>query len=278
MQSVQEKALVLKTQRYDDRSIIVTLLTPTFGRVTAIAPNGIQSKRFGASLQIFNEIQAEISRPKTGTLWRLLQSHSLTDYTLTFLDYRKLVYGSFGNELTARITPQEEPSLSHYQLHEAFIRSLSEAINNEESLDLLNQFLLGCLRLLGLTPQTKACWVSKRPLHHLQEGERVWARLSDAAWCFEKHRSEFQLGGEALYSIDGKTLLKFYASTNDLAAEKFQIVPFEERDQASILSYLVGLFQYHVPGLDRLPIKSLESLLKLSNEQYPVGHPQQNPL
>ncbi len=51
MQPIQDLALVLKKTPYQDRDLIVVAITKEHGQLTALAKNGVQSRRFGGTLE-----------------------------------------------------------------------------------------------------------------------------------------------------------------------------------------------------------------------------------
>lgn len=74
----QVPAIVVGVQDYADADRIVRLLTPTHGRVSALARRARSSqRRFGGALDLGNRVEAAI-RPGQGSLWHL-QEATLVD-------------------------------------------------------------------------------------------------------------------------------------------------------------------------------------------------------
>jgi DNA repair protein RecO (recombination protein O) len=111
----QTEAIVLKGVDFSETSRIVTLLTPTRGRMACMAKGVKRPKsRMSGSLDTFNRVEIVYTWKDTRAVQTLIESGTVEAYTGIKGDLDKSAYGSFLLELALIIVHDNEPSDEFY--------------------------------------------------------------------------------------------------------------------------------------------------------------------
>ena len=107
MASVQTEALVLRVREFGESDRIVHLLTPDWGRVSAIAKGAKRSrKRFAGTLDLFHRLRVSIERRRPGTMARLEDSRLIDPAVALRRDPRRFALAAYLVELIDRLATE----------------------------------------------------------------------------------------------------------------------------------------------------------------------------
>lgn len=173
---VKTKGIVLHTLKYGDSSLIVTLFTEQFGRLSCIvnATRGNKAKNKSAVIQPLFLLELEIYLKKTRELQRIKELKLSRPYVTIPYDVRKSAQVLFLAELLYKIIREEEANPDLFSFLEgtlSFFDSLKDGSANFHV-----WFLAHLTRLAGIYPDLRdiqgGCFDMKRgtiddqiPLH-----------------------------------------------------------------------------------------------------------------
>jgi DNA repair protein RecO (recombination protein O) len=101
-------ALVLRTLEFGEADLIVHLLTPTRGRVTAMAKHARRSvRRFPGSLDLFNHLEVKVHPRKLGGMPLLDRARLVSPFLSLRRDSARYALACYVVELLARLAPEE---------------------------------------------------------------------------------------------------------------------------------------------------------------------------
>ena len=105
------EGIVTKTTKYSETSLIVTVITRDYGKISAIANNVRSSKShmlMGLQLFSFSEIVFYESRSKTG-LYKLNEMSVIESFGNIRTDLEKLAYASYFAEVANSAVSEDNP-------------------------------------------------------------------------------------------------------------------------------------------------------------------------
>jgi DNA repair protein RecO len=252
MHEITDLAITLKTIIFEERHRMIHALTLNHGKITLVARNSIQSRRFGGALEPFCAGE---------WTWKLKENHAVgyleraevkRAYDQIRQSFDRLSHASILNELVLRMAPENEPCMELFKLHANALALIEE---NEPNLQILTFSFLKLLQWSGHQPQIDACLLCERLLSTLEVEELITWSIAEAGWlcseCTSKHPGQ-RLQSPALRA---KELLHLLNSPIRKAFSQTQNEN-ESGDHASFL-WAKGLLLYHIPGLDQVPLKSL---------------------
>lgn len=264
MEPQRELAIVLKVVPFQDRHRIVTAITENHGKITALARNSVQSRRFGGTLEPFAASLWHMTLSPGAELWTLTQAESRRSYEGLRKSFELLALASTFNELLLRMAPQNQAAPELLKLHANALAAVEES--GKPELCYLNAYLAKVLQWGGCQPRAGVCKTCDRALADLSMDESLSCLVEDAAWlcpnCRPTQTKHLQAG---VASAGGLRISA--AAMRDL--EGFLHVPIRqvplhahagEKGARELLEYLEKLCAYHLPGLDRTPLKSLAFL------------------
>ena len=150
-------ALIARSVDYGETDRILTLLTETGGKISALARGARRSrKRFGAALSLFVLGRAELVAPRReGALWRLERFEAMEDLGGRIsVDLGRVTHGSYILEVTRELWPSEAHEPAIFGL---VIEALRAVAATSPSPSLLRSFELGLLKEIGLAPSFDRC-------------------------------------------------------------------------------------------------------------------------
>ena len=107
MANVQCEALVLRVLEFGESDRIVHLLTPEWGRVTAMAKGAKRSrKRFAGTLDLFHRLQVQLERRRPTSMVRLEHTRLLDSHQALRTDPRRFALASYLTELLDRLATE----------------------------------------------------------------------------------------------------------------------------------------------------------------------------
>ena len=263
----RDLAIVLRSIVYEERHRIVTALTEQHGVVSALAKNAIQSRRFGGTLDIFAASEWHFTLRPNADLCMLSEAHIREPFAGLRGDFTKLAVGSALNELILKMAPQHESSLDLFKLHSNALSVLSTAPDGSE-LAILNAYLAKLLQWSGSQPRLHSCLQCGVELESLAPQAEMNCLVADAGWvcpdcCANSTRhiqgqsTEGQKLHHTLLKLNKESIQDFQLSLSIPIKQVPQKIRVKTEKQRELFQFLEGLLIYHIPGFDRLPIKSL---------------------
>jgi DNA repair protein RecO (recombination protein O) len=182
------EALVLRVADFGESDLVVHLLLPSSGRLTAIAKGARRStRRFPGLLDLFNHLRVEVERPRRGSLARLEHARLIEPFVGLRADARRFALGCYLLELLDRLAPEGG---AHRDLERIFafaleaLAGLAHVRPDRRARALLE---LRALAALGLRPELRRCVRCGREvegggpvLFHVPEGGPVCAACERA--------------------------------------------------------------------------------------------------
>jgi len=249
---------VLKTFPYKERDLIAVLLSERRGKFSGIARNGVQSRRFGGSFNLFTCSEFDLD-PKTvriaeatdESLVQLLSANLRHAVGSLPKHFEKLSGASALNELILRTVPSHKPAPELFKLYGNALLALEEH-PPEKALCLVNAFILKITQWLGVQPQLTRCLACSKPLNEI-EGDSVLPQVQSGAWicaACSSTRSDHSLSKNAVLDA-------YHAMLHPIRKIEFTA---SLREHGELLDFLEKHLQYFVPGLDRAPLGSFRFL------------------
>jgi DNA repair protein RecO len=256
---------VLKTFPYKERDLIAVLLSERRGKFSGIARNGVQSRRFGGSLNLFSCSEFDLD-PKTirlaeatdESLVQLLSANLKQAGDGLAKHFEKLSGASALNELILRTVPSHKSAPELFKLYRNALLALEEN-PPEKALLLVNAFILKITQWLGVQPQLTRCLACSKPLNEI-EADTVIPRIQSGAWMCSACTPSTDPG-----SLTKNVILDAYHSMLH-PIRKIAFVA-STREHEALLDFLEKHLQYFVPGLDRAPLGSFRFL---KSPEWPV--------
>jgi DNA repair protein RecO len=257
-QENRELCFVLRATPYKDRDLIVALFSEQKGRFGGIARNGVQSRRFGGSLDLFAASDFEID-PRTSIrineitdegLVQILSAQIRHSVSLSKF-YEKVSAASVLNELILRSIPAHKPAPEVFKLYANCLMAIDEG-TAEMAISIVNAFILKLTQWLGVQPSLTRCIACEKPLNEVT-GDAVFPQVNKGAWiCHDciPQRTPNPLPKRLLMDA-------YQAMLNPVRKIKFEATPAEHQ---MLLEFLEQHLMYFVPGLDRAPLTTTRYL------------------
>ncbi|MBC1219678.1 DNA repair protein RecO [Nostoc sp. UCD121] len=155
----------LKTQVLGESDKIVTILTPEFGLIRAVAPGARKhNSSLGGRSGMF--VVNELLIAKGRSLDKITQAQTLKTYPGLAKDLGKLAASQYLAEIVLSQALSEQPQEELYELFNEHLHRL-EALSSTNSSGVLAHLAHGVFHLLalaGVTPQVQVCCLSGRSL------------------------------------------------------------------------------------------------------------------
>ncbi len=155
----------LKTQALGESDKIVTILTPEFGLIRAVAPGARKhNSSLGGRSSMF--VVNELLIAKGRSLDKITQAQTLKTYPGLAKDLGKLAASQYLAEIVLCQALSEQPQEELYELFNEHLHRL-EVLPSGNTSGVLAHLAHGVFHLLalaGLTPQVQVCCLSERPL------------------------------------------------------------------------------------------------------------------
>lgn len=286
MIATPDLAIVLRTVAYEERHRIVTALTEKHGKISALARNAVQSRRFGGALDLFVAAEWSLVERPGADLFRVEGAVVKRDFANIQKDFDRLSLASAMNELILKIAPEREVCADLFQLH-ANALALLDTLPKIEGLvfAILDAYLAKLLQWSGSQPQLTRCFGCQRDLTTLEESTFVTCLVSRASWiclqCRESsklHLEEINVKSGAL-RVSRRALLDFYHSLCEPIRKLPTFWKSSPAEQRGLFEFLELLLVFHLPGFEADPkranaqgllsggVSSLKSLRFLLDDQ-----------
>lgn len=154
MATLSTQGIVLKSIKYNDNDLILTIFTRMYGRVSAIARGARKSKsRHLPTSQIFSYNNYVLNKQRN--LFTIYQSESIKSFYNISADFESFSHASF---ITKLVEMNVDEGQTNNKLFELLVQTLflySEGY--EDKLYLLDIFLMKFVSSMGYTPQVGKC-------------------------------------------------------------------------------------------------------------------------
>ncbi len=181
----------LKGMPLGEADRLVTILTPEFGLVRAVAPGARKHKsKLRGRSELFVVNQLLIARGRS--LDKITQAETMESYPGLSRDLGKLAASQYLAELVLSLALSDQPQQELYELFNEHLRRLEQLANNRVLFAHLAQAVFHLLAIAGIGPQVHACCLTQTALT---------ANFSDPHW-----RVGFSFDAGGLVSLSAKGL------------------------------------------------------------------------
>jgi len=154
----QTEALVLRSLPFGESDLILHLLLPGSGRLTAIAKGARRSvKRFSGTLDLFQHLRVTVDQRRRSSMARLDQATLLRNFEALRVDPARFALGCFLLELLDRLAPEGAAPADAKRLFEFALAALSLIAERPVDPALRSLLQLRALDALGLRPELRRC-------------------------------------------------------------------------------------------------------------------------
>lgn len=287
MRLIRDRAIVLRAVPFEDRHRVVTALTESHGRISALARNCVQSRRFGGALEVFTASEWDFSHRSEGAeLFSLQEAKTVRTHEGIRTQFGLMAMASLLSELMLRVAPEREACLDLFKLHANALAALEEMQSLDvPPLSFLNGYMAKLLQWSGNQPRLQQCLECSRTLQLIwgeerQSPARLTVVVQEAGWICEdcrkaslihiKSRSEHQ--GVDISEVGADAMADFFMSLVTPIRQVASTAHASSESHAELFRALEALMVYHVPGFDRVPLNSLK-FLGLESSWRPPADP-----
>ena len=163
-QKYKATGIILKGSSIKENDRLVTVLTPEYGLVRAIAPG---AKKLKSSLRGRTELFVvnELLIIKGRSLDKIIQADTQYTYPGLSRDIGKLAAAQYLAELTIFLAVDEQPQLELYELLNEHLRRLEKLSVGESVYPYLAQGVFHLVAIAGLSPQVFDCCLTQRIIY-----------------------------------------------------------------------------------------------------------------
>ena len=171
--TVKTEAIVLRSYKYGESDLILTLLGRSTGKISVIAKGARKTKsRMRGTLQLFSIGDYLLYRGKS--LYTVTQCETREPFVILREDLSKFAYASYCTEIVRELLPEEERNLQAYRLLSSTLNFI--AVSQEEFAARL--FDIRMLKIAGFLPELCRCvrcggLLPERPFFNCLEGGAV---------------------------------------------------------------------------------------------------------
>ncbi|TWU06046.1 DNA repair protein RecO [Stieleria varia] len=194
----QTTAIVLRTIEFSETSLIVTLLTRDFGRVSAIAKGARRPKStFEGSLDLLAVCRVVLIRKSTDALDLLTEAKLHRRFRAAERSLDRVYAGYYIAEMLRLLTDDHDP---HPDLYDLAINALAQIDGDGNVALAMLGFDIQALRLLGHSPELRRCTDCGDVV--ARESRMVFALLGGGVVCHRCRAKQNQTVSMRLESID----------------------------------------------------------------------------
>lgn len=162
-QSYQATGIILQGQPIGENDRLLTILSPEYGIIRAIAPGSrkLKSRLRGRSeLFVVNRFLVIKGR----SLDKIVQAETLQCYPGLSQNLGKLAASQYLGELSLSLALSEQPQGEIYEILLEHLQRLERLTQEVEVYSYLSQAVFHCLVVGGLAPQVLSCCLTQQPL------------------------------------------------------------------------------------------------------------------
>ena len=182
--------IILKGATLKETDRLVTILTPEYGLIRAVAPGAKKLKsRLRGRTELFVVNELLIIRGRS--LDKIIQAETIYTYPGLSKDLGKLAAAQYLGELAVYIAVDEQPQESLYELLNEHLRRIEQLKNQQSVYPHIVQGVFHLLAIAGIAPQVQACCISgkKVVLDELSDRWRGGFSFDDGGVVFHNDSS-----------------------------------------------------------------------------------------
>lgn len=162
-QTYKATGIILKGKPFNESDRLVTVLSPEYGLISAIAPGAKKHKsRLRGRCELF--VINEMSIVKGRSLDKIIQLETLESYPGLSKNLSKLAAGQYLAELVLSLALSEQPQVEFYELFTEHLKRI-ESLDSEQNIFApLAQAVFHLLAIAGVAPQVHKCNLSQQSL------------------------------------------------------------------------------------------------------------------
>ena len=243
IRTIRTEVIVLRERDFGEADCLLTLLTPGYGKLSAIA-KGVRrpSSRKAGHLDLY--MRSDVLLAKGRNLDVVTQAETLDAYRPVREDLLRSSYATYGVELLDRFTPEREANPSLYQL-------LTQAlgwISTSENLPLTARYYeLQLLALVGFMPELHHCVVNGELV---EPEDQFFDPVAGGAVC--PSCGDGRSGGQSITMSTLKILRFLQRSAYSALADLRVRPPVEAELEQVLLRYITVLLERQVKSVDFL--------------------------
>ena len=252
MASFTTSAIILRRIDYGDFDLILSMLTPSRGKLTVMAKAAKRSKkRFGGVLELFSDLEVVCSTGRSKGLPLLNEASLRYPYFNIRADIKKTAYASYWAELIHHWLEEGQEQVALYTLLRYVLRELDQGDVQDELLSIL--FQMKFLSISGLCPNLNHCCTCKSSMEQLADKAVVLDHAKGGLVCEEC--SPFRPQQRSLSKGTVKQLQ--WVERNDL--RKAVRIRFSPQAITEGLAFLESFVPYHL-GKEPRSLKFLHKI------------------
>ncbi len=253
-------AIILRRIEFSDYDYILTFMTPSHGKISAIAKNAKKSvKRFSGVLELFYSLDIVV---REGRKLSFLEEASIENsFPGIRCDIIKTAYASFWNEIIVQWLEEGVCQKQVFDLLEYALTELDQGKRGVEEISII--FQMKFLDIVGFSPELKNCGECDKDIEDIKTTQLVfdikngWL-LCDHCKRLLKKRRPVQLTPLSKGTI--KQLL--WLQNND--AEKIKRIKISGNALFEGLRFLESFLPFHLEK----ELRSLKFLNKIRRKNY----------
>lgn len=171
-QKYKATGIILKGSSLKESDRLVTVLTPEYGLIRAVAPGAKKHKsRLRGRTELF--VVNELLLVKGRSLDKIIQADTLYTYPGLSRDLGKLASAQYLGELALFLAVDEQPQTELYEIFNEHLRRIENFETHKSIYPYLAQAVFHLVAIAGLTPQVFNCCFTQR---------QIMPNLVDSQW------------------------------------------------------------------------------------------------
>lgn len=259
MQQKSDLAIVLKAFRFEERDQIVTAITENHGKLTVLAKNSIQSKRFGGTLELFVASEWNYSEKPDQEMGWLTSTKLRRNFGGIHKSLEALGTASLFSEVLLKITHAGLECQGLFKLHSQALSLLDEGVcqTDLDFAKLRNAYFARILKWHGTAPNLTHCSQCQKPFF---DANSFFLNAIKASWsCESCHRANHAVSG--VFEVKKKLMEEFFLMLENPLKQAFSYLRTSQEtsltDQTKLTEVLFAMIHSHIPGLVLSELKSL---------------------
>jgi DNA repair protein RecO (recombination protein O) len=252
------EAIVLRTMKYRESSVIATIFTRDQGKISVIA-KGIRNnpRVFGSSLEAMNRIRAVVYTKPTRELQLLTQCELIRSSRGLVENLKKMASAMAMVELANLAMPPDEKNVDFYYLLANSLESLNSATRWYENA--LYYYEVHLLDLVGFRPEVRRCASCGTSM------ESIGSAVNDGRFMVSPSgvvcpQCASGIGGDVSIGLEGVQALGVFQTLSD--AESALQVSLTSAAGKEIAVLLRHLIRHHVTGMRPLQSEQVFAMLE----------------
>jgi DNA repair protein RecO (recombination protein O) len=162
-QTYKATGIILKGKPFKESDRLVTVLTPEYGLISAVAPGAKKQKsRLRGRCELF--VINQMSIVKGRSLDKIVQAETLESFPGLSKNLSKLAAGQYLAELVLGLALSEQPQVGLYELLKEHLKRIEILDDRENIFARLSQAVFHLLAIAGIAPQVHSCNLSQKSL------------------------------------------------------------------------------------------------------------------